>query len=185
MLRNLALLFVTLVAACAGTARSDVAVALAGTPTQVGFRDYRTGAHLLIVNDSQLAARGAEGSTPEQRRAEFYSQTRSEAMTKVATDEVMDALLEYFEEVGLEKGASSGFAPQGSGQATQSIEVRSGTRTYHVLGRKGMPAEEARAFRDSVVAFNQIYNSIYQLQSVEAQPGEQVFKTPAAPKRRQ
>jgi hypothetical protein len=187
MLRNCLPLFVTLVAACvnpAGSARSDLAVAPVGTPTRVDFRDYRTGVHLVIVNDSHLAVGSTEGANPQERRAEFYSETRAEAKTKVASDEIMDALLDYFDDAGLPEGAAAGYAPAGSEHASQSIEVRAGEKVYHVLGRRDMPVKEARALRESVVAFNQIYNSLYQLQAVDATPGAQLFKTPARPKRR-
>ena len=158
------LIFSAFLAFCAFACSSPESSGAA--PAQVAFQDYRTGTQMVIRN---------AGDTD---KVEFYSQQRSDAATKIATDEVMAALLDYLESSGLETQTVAGAAPQTADGASQSIEIDSDGRTRHVTARKGMPVDQGAVFKECVVAIRETYNAIYQLQAVQTKPGEEVFKTP-------
>jgi hypothetical protein len=170
-----------LAAGCAAPTRDGLG-ATGGSPARVSLQDHRTGGRLTLVNDAHLEHTGVTGANAAERRAAYYSTTRRDAATKVTTDEVMDALLDHFDQEGFGSAALAGPAPPGDAAVSQSLEVVVDGQARHMLGRRGMALEPARTFRTCREAFVALYNQTYQLQSVETRPGEPVFQSPAPPR---
>ena len=168
-----------LAAGCAAPARDGLG-ATAGSPARVSLQDHRTGGRLTLVNDAHLERTGVAGANAAERRAAYYSTTRRDAATKVTTDEVMDALLDHFEQEGFGRAALAGAAQAGDAAVSQSLEVVVDGQARHMLGRRGMALEPARTFRTCRDAFVELYNQTYQLQSVETRPGEPIFQPPGS-----
>jgi len=150
---------------CSSTSVGD------GTAAMVRFHEYRNGGKVMtIINESHTD------------RVEFYSTERDDASTKVASDELMAALLERIDEVDFGQFAQAGSAPASSSQWSQSIEVQTIVGSSHILVRKGIPADKAAAFRDTREAFLAIYNNIFGAQSVKLKPGSTGFEQSPAGK---
>lgn len=162
LLPYLLLLCVTI--ACAGPSTSSAAP-LEG-PARVTFRDYRSAQHLALVD---------AGHTD---RVALYSDKRNDAALKVASDDIMSALVEFIESSDFAQYARPGAAPGGGNEWAQSIEVSAGGTTRHILARKNIQAGHAATFREVRDAFLATYNNIFQLQAIDAEPGDQVFKRP-------
>lgn len=174
---------VALAAGCAAPGPGRGGADIDGPAARVSLSDHRTGGRLTLVNDAQLERTGVQGATADDRRATYYSTTRRDAATKITTDEVMAALLDFFDDQGFERAAMEGPAPIGDSEVSQSLEVVVEGRARHLLGRHGMPVGEARAFGSCRDAFVALYNQTYQLQSVETRPGETIFQSPVPPPR--
>ena len=140
-----------------------------GDPVRVSFRDYRTGTELALVNESHTD------------RLDLYSKQRSDASTKVAADEIVDALIEYFEDQGFYRSAREGRAPVRTDEWTQAIEVETPDGAKTLLAGRASNASDAETFRESRDAFIAIYNNVYQAQAVEATPGDELFRAPTPP----
>ena len=167
--RALRVLFVSSVALAVACSSTGTRAAKAA---RVSFVDFRLGTVLTIVNESHTD------------RLEFYSQERTDTSTKVASDEVLGALIEYIDEQGFGKFARGGPAPSQSDDWTQSIEVSDGDGARHMLVRSGVTADQASTFRGSRDAFISIYNNVYQAQAIQVDPGEQPFKQAVPPSRK-
>jgi len=157
-------------ASCASTSSAPAELEL---PTRISFRDYRGDTHFSLVN---------EGHTS---RVELYSSKRSNAITKVASDEIVAALLEFIDGSSYADYARNGQAPVRASQWIQAIEVQSGNGIDHILlAAKSTDSSETRTFRKVRDAFLDTYNNVFQAQAVQAEPGETVFKTPQYNKKR-
>jgi hypothetical protein len=162
--RLLPLLALAALAACGSTggARPDAK----GKPASIVFHDYRSGASLTLVNESHT------------NRLEQYSKSvrPADATTKVASDEIVDALIQHMASLGFFAKAASGPAPDTSQEWTQALEVDAPGGARHMLAQKGIDAGTAKTFREARDAFLEVYNNVFQAQSVEAQPDQQLFK---------
>ena len=94
----LALTSLGLFGACASP-NSSSALQDMSTPARVTFRDYRQGTSFVLVNDAHTD------------RVELYSKISAEPSTKVASNEVMDALLDFLKTTGFEGQARPGVLP--------------------------------------------------------------------------
>jgi hypothetical protein len=156
-------------AACASSATSGAEDA---PPTRVSFRDYRGGTHFSLVNENHTD------------RVDLYSVKRTNAITKVASNILVADLMDSIDDSGYDQQAHAGRAPVRSDQWIQSIEVESPDGTSHILMAARMRDDAAaKTFRKVRDAFLDTYNGIFQAQSVESQPGQTVFKGPAADKK--
>ena len=130
-------------------------------PLRVRFVDWRSGQNLVLVDQSH--------SDP----AELYSEKRSleDAVTKVTTDEVLEETIEYFRGQGFFDRAQNGPAVGGGGGASaQSLEVETPESTVHMNLGAATNAADGKVFRACRDAFAQLYNSVFQLQSVDRIP---------------
>jgi hypothetical protein len=144
-----------------GAANDGAAPKGSGTPTQVRYVIYASGQRLGLVNESHS------------NRAEHYSETKklSEAGTKVTSDEVLEAVVEYFDEQGLFKTAASGVAPATSVNGiSQALEVSIGGSVRHVTIGRGTAVDDHQRFLICAKAFADVYNATYGLQSVDRSP---------------
>ena len=156
------LLVLVLLGSCASTGGS-------GLPdpeserVRVTLLDFESGNEFALVN---------EGSVD---KLEFYSEARSNANTKVATDEIVGAVVELLEIEGVWSRMVEGAAVPGAG-ATKAIEVVSGDRVRHVLRRGTDSTEDLLAFRNCQLGFLTIYQNVTSLQAIE---GPVEFEGPA------
>ncbi len=132
-----------------------------GQPASVTFTDYRSGLRFTIVNETHTD------------RVELYSRSvkASQANTKVATDEVLDALFERMGKLGFFRDASSGSAPSGgSANSIQALEVESREGAYHMVQGRGATDGGAKVFRDVRAAVLEVHANIFQAQSIDLLP---------------
>ena len=162
---------VALVQACASGGSSSGAEELTGKPVSIRYVHYVSGQRLELVNPAHTD------------RVELYSQRRAiaDAGTKVSTDEVLGATLQFFDERGFWDAAQPGPAPaEGGPTFSQALEVDlGGRRGYLLFGKDTEPGEKKR-FAECAQAFLGIYNQTYQLQAVDRAPD---WETPASPKK--
>ncbi len=143
-------------AGCASTSASR-SPTFEAQPTAVTFTDNRHAKPLVLSLVNELHT----------SRVDLYSSVRKEASTKVATDEVVDALVEYLSQQGFTRHATPGSA---GGRASQSLELDLGGRRTHMGIFKGSGKREIEAFCACRDGFIELYNQIYQLQSVDEVP---------------
>jgi hypothetical protein len=130
---------------------------MSSVPTAVTFTDNRPAKPLVLALVNELHT----------SRVDLYSSVRTEASTKVATDEVVAALVEYLDQQGFMRHAATGSA---GGRSTQSLELQlDGRRTFMGIS-KGSPADQIQTFRNCRDGFIELYNQIYQLQAVDEVP---------------
>jgi hypothetical protein len=161
-----------LLTACASTGSdgSGQAAGGKGTPIQITFVDYRTGATMELVNESHTS------------KLEQYSTPRSNASRKVQSDELVGQLVEYMDDNGYQKLAVPGDPPYlTGGQFYWTLQiVEPDRRSYVAEGRTTTLADKQR-----VRAFSQAFLGVYNLtdgwQAVEVAPGEMPFKGPNLP----
>ena len=142
----------------AGCASSSAAAPSGmGRPVRVLVESYRSGQAFELVNETHTD------------RLDLYSSTRPSAGTKVQTDDVMDAVLERFAELGLFARAQEGRAVAGTG-ILRAIEVETPEGVVHMGYGAATSPEDRQVFEECFAAFLQVYNATYQLQSVEDHP---------------
>ena len=160
----LALTSLGLLSACA-TPSGGSASADSSTPARVTFRDYREGTKFELVNEAHTD------------RVELYSKVSADPSTKVASNEVMSALLEFLKDSGFESQARSGAAPRTSSAWQYGGEIETTAGTVFLTVNDSTSADQRRMFLDCYMNHVQLWSNIFQLQRVDAGPGE-VFKKP-------
>jgi len=127
--------------------------------------DYRQGTVFELVNDAHTD------------RVALYSEIRADAQTKVTSDEVMDALLEYLEGAGFHGHAHAGVAPRTSDSFQWGGEIERAGKTVFMLVGDQTPGGERKMFIDCYMNHVNLWSNTFQLQRIDAGPGE-VFKKP-------
>jgi hypothetical protein len=135
------------------------------TPTRVTFRDYQQGTNFVLVNEAHTD------------RVELYSKISAEPSTKVASNEVMDALLDFLNTSGFKKQARPGVAPRSSTTWRWSGEIETSNGSVFFVVNDQTPTAEKKLFLDCYMNHVQLWSNIFQLQRVEGGPDE-VFKKP-------
>ncbi len=155
-----AIFAVSFFVSCASSGKSH-----RGTPVLVAYINPKRGENFELVNSSHTD------------RVQLYSESRSrdEAMRKVTSDELMDALLERFEQLEFDKYALAG---QSTAEGP-ALEVVVGGSHRSIVWEKEDTLEEKRAWQACLTSFLDLYNSVYGLQSVEISEGEDPFARPA------
>ena len=162
--RTLGLLSLALFSACASTPTATVESA-SSVSARVRFMDYRQGTAFELVNEAHTD------------RGELYSEVRSNTQTKVTSDEVMDALLEYLDGAGFHGHARAGVAPRASDSFHWGGEIERAGETVYMLVSDKTPGGEREMFIDCYMNHVNLWSNTFQLQRVDAGPGE-VFKKP-------
>ena len=139
-------------------------------PLLVRLIDWRSGQRLTLVDESHT------------ERSKLYSTTKSisEAGTKVASDEILEETVKFFRDQGFFSRAAPGPASQ-LGQA-QSLDVETPEGTVHMDLAPGLKPADADVFRACRKAFGDIYNRVFQLQSVKESPDWEQQKQKIQPK---
>jgi len=159
--RAVGLLCLALLSACTGPPDAPEVIA----PARVRFMDYREGTVFELVNEAHTD------------RVSLYSEVRSDTQTKVTSDEVMEALLEYLKDAGFSAQARLGTAPRTSDSYFWGGEIEEDGVTMHMIVSDQTPPEERRMFIDCYMNHVTLWSNTFQLQRVDAGPGE-VFKKP-------
>lgn len=134
------------------------------TPARVTFIDYSDYVRLNLVNMAH--------SDP----VEFYSEVRTTASTKITYNEVFAAMLDYFDEQGFSRFATPGFAPHtATSGAVQALEVETDQGTYHLIYGTTTTAEGKLAYKECVIAWQEIFNRTHQAQAVSNATGGTLF----------
>jgi hypothetical protein len=173
LLRHVPVLLVALMAACASSPDTT-------GPTEeshfgnvlIRFRDFRgSETQLALANESTLD------------RVDYYSAERSNAGLKVTSDEIMNALVEVFENEGFWEAARPGEGPLDARAPTEGnqslhglLSVKTGERSGWITFRKGLAKNELELFGDLSQAFIAIYNSTAGYQRIDNPEGEALFK---------
>ena len=160
----LALTSLGLLGACASPNSTSV-LEDSVAPARVTFRDYRQGTSFVLVNDAHTD------------RVELYSKISAEPSTKVASNEVMTALLDFLESSGFEEQARPGVAPRSSTAWRWSGEIETSGRSVFFAVNDKTPTAEKKMFLDCYMNHVQLWSNIFQLQRVEGGRDE-VFKKP-------
>jgi hypothetical protein len=160
---GLALLCLSLLGACGapgagrGGAATDASAAEA-RQLRVRWQVYSSGQDLALASQGLLD------------RTSTYSQAVpiANASTKIAPDEVVQALIEHLDAQGLRSQA--GAAPAAGQGWSQSIEIEdAGAKRWLGVGPSSRLDDQKR-FRECWMAFTAVYNQTYQLQTVEEAP---------------
>ena len=172
--RALGLLSLALLGACASAPNAPEADVPAtpttpATPARVCFMDYREGRVFQLVNEAHTD------------RVALYSEMRSDTSTKVTNNEVMYALLAYLESSGFHRHTRSGFAPRTSSSFRWGAEVETGGGTVYMVVGDQTPIDQRKMFLDCYMNHVNLWSDVFQLQRVDATPGE-VFKKPGLPR---
>lgn len=134
-------------------------------PARATFIDYGDFMRLSLVNEAHTDP------------VEYYSEVRSNASTKITSNEILAATIEYFDELGFSQYAQQGFAPrQGAKGELQSLEIETETGVRHLLyGQQASPAAR-KAFVQCVMAWQEIYNHTPQAQAMSNRAGGDLFE---------
>jgi hypothetical protein len=127
--------------------------------------DYRKGMAFELVNEAHTD------------RVSLYSEARANAQTKVTSNEVMKALLEYLDDTGFRKEARSGAAPRTSDSYYWGGEIEAGGEIVSMLVNNNSPAGVRKMFNECYLNHITLWSNTFQLQRVDAGPDE-VFKKP-------
>lgn len=132
-----------------------------GHPMRVKYLDFVSGHVFELVNESH--------SNP----LDVYSKKvpKAQAYTKVQTDEVVQALMDRFDEQGVKKHLQPGLAPfypAGTRAGALEIEGEKGPSYWLILDKS--PQAERTAFQTSAKDFVALYNATESWQAVEGAP---------------
>lgn len=100
-----------------------------GSAMVVTLRDHRSHLSFGIINDGFLASRGFPGETPSERKVSYYSTKGNDLMVKVASDRLVDGLVDFLEDQGFAEFSVPGPAPPADVEViagknlTTSIEI--------------------------------------------------------------
>ncbi|MBC8451271.1 MAG: hypothetical protein H8D72_01035 [Planctomycetes bacterium] len=138
----------------------------------IRFQDFRGGGtRLSLANEAS------------QDRVDYYSQTRNDAGLKVTSDEIMNALVEVFEDEGFWDTARPGTAPSGASAPTEGgytlhgiLSLETSSRAGWITFRKGLTTGDLELFQSCSQAFIAIYNSTAGYQRIDNPEREGLFK---------
>lgn len=143
----------------------------ADRPLRVAYHDLRSGQRLALVNEAHTD------------RVALYSELRGDAGTKVGTNEVVAALVEFLDERGFADLALEGAPPSTADPSwLWTLEVQDSSSSRFVAMPRGLTAQQKVPYQQVWAAFLDTYNATYGLQAVEPERGREVFQ--AEPKKR-
>jgi hypothetical protein len=132
-----------------------------GHPMRVKYVDFFRGNTFQLVNESHTNA------------LDLYSKKvpKTQAFTKVQTDEVVQALLDRLEDQGATKRLQPGLAPSyplGTRAGALEIEGEKGPSFWLILDKTSI--DERAAFNKSAKDFVDLYNATESWQAVQGTP---------------
>jgi hypothetical protein len=138
------------------------------TPARVTLMQYRDSMRLNLVNEAHTDP------------VEYYSDVRSDASTKITSNEYLRAMLDYFDEQGFSKYAQAGYAPrQGSPGELQALEVETEDGVHFLLYDKHATKPALETFVQCVMAWQEVYNRTLQAQAMTNSGRDVRFEKPA------
>ena len=136
----------------------------AGTPGRVTYLQYGDATRMTLVNEAHTDP------------VEAYTERRSDASTKVTSNEVFSAMVDYFETEGWNSVARSGRAPLASAEGIRwAIEAETSRGIEHVAFTRDMPRDSMQAALTCKRAFLDIFNMTMQNQAIENSGGRALF----------
>jgi len=137
-----------------------------GTPGRVTLLDYRSQNVLTLVNEAHTDP------------LEAYTEKRSNASTKVTSNEVFGAMLEYFNDEGWIEISRTGRAPlTATGSMRWALEIESPTGdVQHVAVSLETPKSQMESAIECKLGFMQIFDITQQSQAVENSGGGALFE---------
>jgi hypothetical protein len=164
MLRSLLVSSLVLLGACAAGPARHSSQPAQYQPTRVVFHHIEQNKTMALVNEAHTD------------RVELYSQQRRDWSTKVAENEVMDALVDHlYGQSRFMEYAQPGPAPTSGYQKFGEAQLPNGT--FHWAIHVSSPVAEKQAFLRWQADFLSLWDQVAQLQAVA---GEFEFK-PSAP----
>lgn len=157
-----ALVMACLLAACASTPPRS---AFAGRVTLLAYSD-----------EFRIELRSESHTSP----VDFYSTRRSAADTKIASDEILQALVEYLDQNGFADHAANGPAPTTAPSGvTRALEVEVDGSVRHLLAGNAVPRESSVTLHKLTRNVFDIFNKVQAFQQTDAEAGSDVFVGPA------
>lgn len=163
-LSALAGLSVLLLAACQS---GPSAASLGRTTATAGTIELATsGKRFVLISEAMLEKIGVDGATIEERTRNFYSTQRDDAAAKVAANDAVAGLVQYYEEKGFAALATPG---EFTGSAPSHITVNIDGEIRSMAQPTGANADPAqlKQYIDCVTGTIQIYNMIEGRQNVD------------------
>lgn len=143
-------------------------------PIRLVMSDFRNDLEMALVNDAWLVKQGIPGATANERKAEFFSITRSKAgsTTKVLNNRQAALLVDHLRsEFHFAEHSNSGITPPGGGYFTSAVEIEVNGQARHFGHQRGISRDAAMDLVESKRVFVAVYNQVYSLQSVEDAEG--------------
>ena len=163
-LRSLAGLSALLLAACQS---SPSAASLGRTTGTAGTIELSTsGKRFVLISEAMLEKIGIDGATVEERTRNFYSTQRDHAAAKVAPNDAVAGLVQYYEQNGFATWANAG---EFTGGAPSHLTVTIDGATRSMAQPTGANADPAKLtqYIDFVRGTLEVYNAILARQNVD------------------
>ncbi len=163
-LRALAGLSALLLAACQN---GPSTASLGRTTATAGTIELATsGKRFVLISEAMLEEIGVDGATVEERTRNFYSTQRDDAAAKVAPNDAVAGLVQFYEQNGFAAWANPG---EFTGSAPSHITVNIGGVTRSMAQPTGANADPAqlRQYIDFVTGTLEVYNAILGRQNVD------------------
>ncbi|GEM_PF-2327064 len=160
----------TLGLSCAASPERNSVPTASGHPASITLRDYRSGIVLTLINDSVLLARNVPGDNVPLRRAAYYSQLDRQSTAKVAGDELVEGMMQAFENRGFFGIATGGPSPERASDVSTSLEVSRNGRSDHLMFSTRMSRDGQLVYSDCRKVFSEVYNRVDQYYSASSIP---------------
>lgn len=164
---------VGLLAACQS---GPSAAELGRTTTTAGRIELETsGRRFVLLSETMLERMGVKGTTPEERTLEFYSTKSQDAAAKVAPDDAIAGLVQFYDGSVFGEQASAG-PYQGPAQTHLTVVVGDQVRSMgQPPGGNTTDPQDLVRFIECVQGTLEVYNAIQGRQAVD---GVIEFKQP-------
>lgn len=135
---------------------------------------YSDGSQMSLISESMLELLGVPGKNADERTMNFYSEERDNANAKVAPNDAITGLLQYFSQEGFDEWSTPGIY-DGDAGSTFVVKVNDDVRS--MAKPEGPMADPGKKIQYGLFmkAFFEIYNFIEARQNVE---GQVHFKKP-------
>lgn len=163
-LRALAGLSALLLAACQN---GPSAASLGRTTATAGTIALTTsGKRFVLISEAMLETIGIDGASAEERTRNFYSTQRDDAAAKVAPNDAVAGLVQYYEQNGFSTWATPG---EFAGSAPSHLTVTIDGETRSMAQPTGTSADPAQLtqYIEFVRGTLEVYNAILGRQNVD------------------
>lgn len=163
-LRVLAGLSALVLAAC----QSGPSAASLGrtTATEGTIALSTSGQTFVLISEAMLERMGIEGDTVEDRTRNFYSSKRGDAVAKVAPNDAVAGLAQYYDENGFSSWATPG-EYGGTAPSHLTVTINGVTRSMGQPTGSNADPEQLTQYIDFVRGTLEVYNAILGRQNVD------------------
>lgn len=130
-----------------------------------------TGEHALgLVSESMLENLSVPGDTPAERTLNFYSERRPNAQLKVAPDDAIAGLREFYSAEGFDDWSGPG-SWNGDGRSAITVTIDGVTHTMsQPPGGDATTPEKMTKYFEFVQLFQEVYNQVLGYQNLSERP---------------